>query len=493
LIVGRALNEEENKTSVNGTDKGTPPFGIEPNPARVSPSSLEESSEATKRPRWVGPVPKYKRLLDDPETKRWYDNVCRGSKITADVYLRRLGYLCQSRGFGPQKLVQLATANGERWAYGFLMDVVTELEGERKAGSYIESNLKAVKSWLVHNGVEIKGRIKIRGARDTPTLRDKRALTGSELAVFLSNAPPQTRCAAVLIGEAGLRIESVGNYEGTDGLRIGDLPDLRIAPSGEEAEVNVTFARVPTMVVVRAELSKAGHQYFSFLTAEACRHIAGYLEQRIKSGEVLDRSSPLVTPNEWRRGRKNDFVRSVLVGDLIRKRLRRCGISTSRPYDLRATFATQMMLAESKGLIIRDYRVFFMGHKGDIEHTYTTNRHTLPSKVVEDMRAGYSRAQKYLESENAVSEGQDLRVETRRQLLLASGFTEEEIEKMGDIASVSNQELHEAIKRKLLGVMTNNGAKQKVVSLSEVEKYISGGWEFVATLPNGKAILKLPF
>ncbi len=64
---------------------------------------------------------------------------------------------------------------------------------------------------------------------------------------------------------------------------------------------------------------------------------------------------------------------------------------------------------------------------------------------------------------------------------------------MGDVASISNQELHEAIKRKLLGVMTNNGAKQKVVNLSEVEQYILGGWEFVATLPNEKAILKLPF
>jgi hypothetical protein len=176
----------------------------------------------------------------------------------------------------------------------------------------------------------------------------------------------------------------------------------------------------------------------------------------------------------------------------VRKRLRECNIQ-ARPYDLRHTFATQLMLAERQGLILRDYRVFFMGHKGDIEHTYTTNRHTLPSKVVEDMRASYSRAQKYLESENAVSEGQDLRVETRSQLLLASGFAEEEIEKMGDLSSISNQELHEAIKRKLLGVMTNNGAKQKVVNLSEVEQYISGGWEFVATLPNEKAILKLPF
>jgi hypothetical protein len=30
-----------------------------------------------------------------------------------------------------------------------------------------------------------------------------------------------------------------------------------------------------------------------------------------------------------------------------------------------------------------------MGHKGDIEHTYTTNKGVLPPNVVEDMREAY--------------------------------------------------------------------------------------------------------
>jgi len=131
----------------------------------------------------------------------------------------------------PQKLLQLASSNGERWAYGFLMDVVIELESEQKTASYTESNLKAVKSWLTHNGIEIKDRIKIRDASDTP--RDKRALTGNELALFLSNAPPQTRCAAVLIAEAGLRVESVGNYKGTDCLRISGFIKEEVEKMGD--------------------------------------------------------------------------------------------------------------------------------------------------------------------------------------------------------------------------------------------------------------------
>jgi len=43
-----------------------------------------------------------------------------------------------------------------------------------------------------------------------------------------------------------------------------------------------------------------------------------------------------------------------------------------------------------------------------------------------------------------------------------------------------------------LGKMANNGAKQKVISLSEVEKHVRMGWEFVAPLSNDRAIMKLP-
>jgi len=57
-------------------------------------------------------------------------------------------------------------------------------------------------------------------------------------------------------------------------------------------------------------------------------------------------------------------------------------------YVLRSYFDTQLMLAESKGLVLRDYRTFWMGHKGDIENRYTTNKQRLPEEVIEDMRGG---------------------------------------------------------------------------------------------------------
>lgn len=39
----------------------------------------------------------------------------------------------------------------------------------------------------------------------------------------------------------------------------------------------------------------------------------------------------------------------------------------------------------------------------------------------------------------------------------------------------------------------NNGSKQKLININDIEKYLNMGYEFQATLPNGKAVMKLPF
>jgi hypothetical protein len=54
------------------------------------------------------------------------------------------------------------------------------------------------------------------------------------------------------------------------------------------------------------------------------------------------------------------------------------------------------MMAKSDGLIPRGYRSFWMGHKGDIEHTCTVNK-GLTGGVIEKMREAYARSsEKYL-------------------------------------------------------------------------------------------------
>lgn len=61
--------------------------------------------------------------------KRWYDNLARGSEITADVYLRRLGAICEENHTTPHPLASMSVRKIEE----FLMNYVTA--NEKYAGS----------------------------------------------------------------------------------------------------------------------------------------------------------------------------------------------------------------------------------------------------------------------------------------------------------------------------------------------------------------------
>ncbi|MDE0525761.1 MAG: hypothetical protein OXI27_04095, partial [Thaumarchaeota archaeon] len=68
-----------------------------------------------------------------------------------------------------------------------------------------------------------------------------------------------------------------------------------------------------------------------------------------------------------------------------------------RPYVLRAYFDTQLLIAESKGRIAHDFRVFFMGHKGSMEARYTTNKRMLPEMLSSEMRDAFVRSEEFLD------------------------------------------------------------------------------------------------
>lgn len=414
----------------------------------------------------------YAYLLEEVNVKRWYENVARGSKVTADVYLRRLGAFCKHFLVSPNQFASMQ----EDQVYNMLLDYVSHLEGRGLAGSYVKSALKAVKSWLAHSGIEIKRKIKIRGADDTPTLREERVPKPMELKRIFLSGDKKARAACVLVAHSGLRLITLGNYMGTDGLRIGDLPEMRIEGG------SVEFEQIPTMVVVRPQLSKAGHQYFTFLGEEGCQYLQDYLEERMLLGEKLTYNSPIIRPKIH----SKPFIRTVNIGDAIREAIRRAGFSW-RPYVLRAYFDTQLMLAESKGMVLRDYRQFWMGHKGDIENRYTTNKGRLPEEVIEDMRQSYRRSQEYLETIKTETSKETLIEEFRRQLLLVAGFSAEEMSQI-DLTSLGDEEFQEIIRKRLLG--EGDFGVQKVVGLKDLEKYLENGWEYVATLPNGKIVIK---
>jgi hypothetical protein len=80
-----------------------------------------------------------------------------------------------------------------------------------------------------------------------------------------------------------------------------------------------------------------------------------------------------------------------------------------------------------------------------------------------------------------------------RRLVLkqVGGYSEEEIDKL-DLSSIKDEDFQKMVREKLLGAMTNNGHKQRVIRTAEVENYLEQGWEYVASLPDDRAILRLP-
>ena len=104
------------------------------------------------------------------------------------------------------------------------------------------------------------------------------------------------------------------------------------------------------------------------------------------------------------------------------------------------------------------------------------------------MRESYRRSLGYLETRSSVDDDK-LQNALRKQLLLVAGFTGDEVDALD--LDMSDEEFQETVRRRLLGSMVNQGNSQRVVSIRDVEEYLSQGWSFVAKLSDEKAILKI--
>ena len=175
---------------------------------------------------------KYAYLFEDEDVRRWYENVSRGSKVTADVCLRRLGSFCEAQGITPSEFASMR----DRELHNLLLDYVTSAERKGYAGSYISSTIKALKSWLAFNEREVKVKIKIKGVDDAPSLRDERVPTKDELRRIFLSGDKKARVACALVAHCGLRIKTIGNYEGEDGLIVKDLPEIKVEDGTVEFE-----------------------------------------------------------------------------------------------------------------------------------------------------------------------------------------------------------------------------------------------------------------
>jgi len=432
---------------------------------------------------------RYEKLLGDEQVRRWHRNLARGSPITAEVALRRLGKLCELFETSPRGLLELA----RRDLMGFqdsLEDLVAGLEEKGKSPGYIQGFLKTVKSWLKYNNITLTRRIKIRNSTATPTIENEQVPSQEELARIIRVSPPRVRVMVALMAFAGLRPQSIGNHDGSDGLMLKDLPELKI--DGDKA----VFDKTPTMVVVRPMLSKARHKYFTFLSGEGCTYLKEYLEERIRGGEKLKPTSPVIA-HERSEAAEKPFVMTRKITHFVRKCMRRAGVY-KRPYVLRAYFDTSMIIAESRGKISHPYLQFLMGHKGDIEARYSTNKGVLPPDMVEDMRKCYKECEPFLstmaqplEQSSVIKEAKIEALKSIAKSLLGIDLLEVKIAREKELKrELTKEEELELFENELKKLREGTHNPQRIVGEEELEKYLGEGWQFVSTLPSQRILIR---
>ena len=424
----------------------------------------------------------YQELLKDPEVKNWNENIKAGSIITGEVYLRTLGLYCKLNNTEPRQILEDAREGKLKKDF---MIFVRKLENEGKAGSYIVRFKKVISSWVKFNDISLDLRsVKIKEASRNPTVEDERVPTQEELSKIITVSSLRGRVSIALMAFSGLRPETIGNFKGTDGLKLSDLPELRIN------EGKIEFVKVPTIVRVRSTLSKKRHEYITFLTEEGCNYIKEYLESRMKEGEKLTYDSPLITLEGPIPG-THERPRTQLVTREIRKAMRKLNFKW-RPYVLRSYFSMALDIAENKGIISHNWREYWMGHTGDISARYSTNKKLSP-EIIEEMRETYKKCSSYLETGRKAlteEEKEQLNKDVKKWYLSALGFTDEEIVK-DNLLELEPEELQQKVREKLK-LNINNGHPQKIIPINELRKYIEEGWEYIRDLGDKEAIVRLP-
>jgi hypothetical protein len=350
---------------------------------------IPESVAPARRPTKKG------TLLSDSNVKRWYENLRSGSAHTADVALRRLSRFCELASTDHEALVKLEQKQLE----DLVQDVVRRLENENAAPDYIQGIIKGTKSWLKHNDRELKRSIKIKDQGVPVTLAEEKVPEPTQLQEVLSAGTQRAKVSASFMAFCGVRPEVLGNKDGTDGLVLGDLPDLDVDA--------LTFRSMPAQVVVRRELSKVRHQYFTFVNEKACEYLLSYLQARRGNGEKIGLQSPVIRADEGQkiaylksRGKKPEsfFICTANIESEVRRAIRRAGYDW-RPYILRSFFDSHLLTAELQGRVTSTARALFMGHKGDIERKYTLNKRRLPKELFDMMKDQYLKGSAFLVTE----------------------------------------------------------------------------------------------
>lgn len=426
-------------------------------------------------------------ISEDPKVKPWIAELALRSKLTSEVNLRRLGIFLHTTRLSTAGLLATAS-NAPDELRDMLIQYATEAKDREYLGTYIRRILVSVRSFLRFHGSTFDQFPRV-AATDGESLVEERTPTPDELRLLLGGLSSRGRVVALLMAHAGLRPGVLASVDATDGLTFAALPEVRVVSD------HLEFEKDPFVILVPARLSKTRRSYLTFGSHELREALDVYVRERLARGERIERESPLVASTGQGRGEASrvgrflkpagEFVSTKALTFDLREAIRkvRPGGQTFRPYALRAFCSTQLLLAESKGLIVRDARELFLGHNLGPAGRYNLGKKLHPT-VVEELRSMYSRASDFL---STLPRRTDRTEEIQREaaVLLLTGLrgkSEEEARAMVD----------GKVGEELANLLKSSERMEKAVPVEDVQRLLDSGWSYVAPLNGSMAVLRAP-
>jgi integrase len=406
------------------------------------------------------------------------------SEQTKENYCIKLRHFLDFCNLGVDDFVSLAKSKPAK-VDSLLLDYVESRKKEGASGSTLHMARDSIKLLLEMNDAEKVNWKKIN--RVLPPAKR----SGND-------RPPTTDEIRKLILHADLKMKSVILLLASSGIRIGALDYLTWGDVEPFNSGKYEFAKLRIY-------SGEPEEYWTFLSPECYESLLEYRKLRENAGEKISKKSPLIstTLNSRKASAGSPAIPRALNSKVVRNKLGELWKELgNRDKDVHAIAGKEFTKYEIKQA--HGFRKFFksqcerftksiyvelmMGHSTGVTASYM-------KPTIEELAEEYSKAIPSLtitKTEGTLTSAAEMKESFREQLLVVAGFKKEEIGKI-DLSETSDDDFQKMLRGKILGIMANNGSKQKVIPVGEVGNHISQGFEFVAALPNGEVVMRVPF
>jgi integrase len=422
-------------------------------------------------------------LLRHPDVSTWVKDRSPG---TASTQLDHLRIFLERSGLDIEGLLRLANKD-ERKLRNVVLDFIHSQQEAGLKTKYVTNVWWSVRSFLGSVGaapawnpaVKSTDADEENASRIVPTHDQVRQIAGAVKSA-------RDRMVVLVLASSGVRIGTFATQNGNaDGLRLKNLVDLKLDPEP-------CLERSPPILRVPAFLSKGGKGYYTGITDEAGEAVVTYLKERQRRGEKLTPESPLVAPDA--RGTRESHLSKDGHAFIVRKSLAsrvQAAMDTVAPknlrwtpHALRAFVSTALEAAESRGLVSRTRREYFLGHAlGSTDSLYNLGRTLSPEKI-EELRASYAKCLPALSLSARPGEDRATVLEgIVAALLKEKGVKEEKIAEVLE-GKVAGDELE-----RLLGSRKAQPV-ERLVPKNGLSALLLQGWEFVSPVGNDQAVVR---